>query len=76
MTRCRSCGAEIHWVRTVTGATMPIDALPAKDGNVLVDTETGEATVLGRPEDYAHLVRYKSHFATCPQAKTWRRKGG
>jgi hypothetical protein len=42
--RCRSCGAEILWCLTKTGARSPHD----RDG--------------------------VSHFATCPQSKSWRRR--
>lgn len=73
VTSCKSCGAPIVWATTTGGAAIPLDPEPADDGNVLVDTETGKATVLGSQAGYEPLERYKSHFATCPHAKRWRR---
>lgn len=43
--KCRSCGAEIYWVKTDKGKSMPINA----------DLK-------------------KSHFATCPEHKQWRKR--
>ena len=55
MAKCRSCGAEIVWVKTLQGKNMPIDA-ETDDGSGLFD----------------HNV-HVSHFATCPDAPSWRR---
>lgn len=46
---CKSCGADVIWVKTPKGNSMPID--PPED-------DQGSKAV--------------SHFATCPDAKTWR----
>lgn len=49
---------------------MPLDEKPVADGNVvLID---GRAHVLSSMD--GHYTRYKSHFATCPQAASWRRR--
>ena len=85
-TTCRSCDAPIVWALTFTGKRMPVDAEPpdAGDGNVVLtepNRAAGElhprATVLGplelealEPAQRAHLRT--SHFATCPDADTWR----
>jgi hypothetical protein len=46
---------------------MPVDPEPVAEGNVvLVD---GLAVVGGEGEP-----RYTSHFATCPDAKRWRKR--
>lgn len=65
---CRSCGAEITWTRTGTDRAMPLDPHPHPDGNVLI--EGGTCTVLGPLEVELHRdqPRYRSHFATCPNA--------
>jgi hypothetical protein len=64
---CRSCGAPVEWAETATGKRMPFDPpivtvpalMPAMiDGRVVEDVDP--ATV--------------SHFATCPDAKDWRRR--
>lgn len=72
---CSSCTALIIWATTARGKAMPIDALPATDGNIRLD-DRGP----GRPPlavvvatDQADLLdsdqqRWKSHFATCPNA--------
>jgi hypothetical protein len=77
MPTCRSCGAEIQWVRTAKGA-MPLDAEPTERGNIVVhradqitvypSAEIAAAAGV-RPED----LRI-SHFATCPESGAWRRR--
>ena len=72
MAICRSCEAEIIWAETVTGRLMPLDAAPVRDGNmVFINGQTRPASAEDR-----RLRRplYKSHFATCPQYKDWRRR--
>jgi len=70
---CRSCHAPVrHVVMATSGKTMPIDVEPVSDGNVVVD-EAGAARVLGKDEAHDG-PRFKSHFASCPQAGAWRRK--
>lgn len=75
MANCKSCNASIEWVSTPTGKKMPIDGDPAPDGNVVL--RGGKAVVLG-PEMLAELPanvpRFKSHFATCPNAAQHRKE--
>lgn len=74
MTQCRSCHAAIAWVKTVTGANMPLDLSPTADGNVVLNAR-GEAEVLGPLELLAlpaGTVRRTPHHATCPDAASWR----
>lgn len=66
---CRSCGATILWVVTMRGRPMPLDAEPVADGTVWI--ENGHV-MLGTPPD--GVIRWRSHFATCPQADRWRKK--
>lgn len=66
--KCSSCGADIVWKITEGGKKMPIDSTPAPDGN-LVFIGLGAHPV---PEKWTG-ERYKSHFATCPDAKNFRR---
>lgn len=82
MNTCRSCGARITWLKTAAGKSIPVDEDPAPDGNIVVDE--GIARVLGREEmaqvkrtanELYFEPRYRSHFATCPQAREWRRSG-
>lgn len=74
--KCRTCGAEILWLRTAaTGALMPIDRVPVVDGNVAI--LDGKAHVI-KGDLFEPMIedgpRYKSHFATCPDAQKHRKK--
>lgn len=74
MAKCASCGAEILWHRSATTNNfMPIDALPAEDGNIII--EDGMAHVIrGMLWEESHDgPRYKSHFATCPNHEKHRK---
>lgn len=73
--KCRSCGAPITWALTESGKRMPIDVEPAADGNLMFLT-----SVLGvqtpqvmQARDALGGARYKSHFATCPNAHVHRK---
>jgi hypothetical protein len=84
---CRSCGAAVVWVVTEpAGRRMPLDAEPAPDGTVVItDRMGGLAWVLTRAEldelaaaeentpPEGLTPRYRSHFATCPEARQWRK---
>lgn len=64
MSQCKNCKKEIHWVKTMSGANMPINPDPKIDhlfrhnGEVLFDPS-----------------RMVSHFSTCPAAAQFRKKG-
>lgn len=67
MSVCRSCGAEIRWANTTTGARMPLDAEPEK-----------RAVIVPGPalEPVVRIVdTFTPHFATCPEGSEWSRKG-
>jgi hypothetical protein len=55
-----------------TRKAMPLDPEPADDGTIVVDWRH-HAGAMAEPDDYMHPHRYRSHFATCPQASEWRR---
>lgn len=76
---CRSCGAPIAWASTAAGHRMPVDPKPVLDGNVVLDSTGGSTVpraVVYRPGDPSMPSgdRYKSHFATCPNATKHRKK--
>jgi hypothetical protein len=74
--KCRKCGAEIVWLRTkASRALIPLNALPDKKGNVVIDAE-GLAVVVGGGlfDDTPEGERYMPHHATCPSAPEFRRK--
>ena len=59
MTKCKSCGAEIEWIKTKAGKSMPVNAKA-----MTVITEDGEVITNVR----------LSHFSSCPDANGWRKK--
>jgi hypothetical protein len=67
--KCRGCGADIIWVTTDRGRTMPLDAKPEKRFviDVFIDGKAHRAELVDT---------YISHFATCPRADEFRKKGG
>lgn len=71
MSLCRSCQAEIRWVKTTTGKQMPVDLRPVSDGNVAIVNGIAE---LVAPFTGGDEPRYVSHFATCPHAREHRRR--
>jgi hypothetical protein len=80
LSTCQSCGASILWVRTLSKRRMPLDADPKPTGNVVIvkHVNGGEVGVYlsgSNLEFYSDIKeRYVSHFSTCPDAKTWRRR--
>lgn len=67
--RCRSCRARIHWARTAAGKAMPIEE--RSGGNLVVETDLLGDAVVQVVE--AGSGTHDSHFATCPDARKWRR---
>lgn len=72
--KCRSCGAPIIWVETANAKLIPLDAEPVEDGNITLGI-SGLAYVGENAWPlFTEGNRYKSHFETCPQAKSGRKK--
>ena len=82
MSKCRSCGAEIKWIKMASGKSMPVDAKPIS----FVLTHPGEEKALTLVTDEGKIARgyydpsgdktgYTSHFATCPNAESFRKRG-
>ena len=77
---CRGCGAEIGFIKTVAGKTIPVNpeevAYEQKAGGSLkIVTPNGEVLSAEWPADpqKATGIGYISHFATCPQADKFRK---
>lgn len=80
---CRSCNAKILWAVTEKGKRMPVDAVASEKGNIFLqhrpNLEPLAVYMTDQQRDSAkgtlmeHRM-YTSHFATCPQAKKWRKK--
>ena len=76
---CKGCGAEILWIRTKTGKTMPVDEKPVpyyEGGSAKIVLEDGSVVKgsLDGPEESFKGFGYISHFATCPKAGNFRRR--
>lgn len=81
---CRSCGAPIQWAETRKGRRIPLDPDPAEDGNVVIVKEVRVGALYRNVADVLSAaalaalspdrLRFKSHFATCPNARSHRRK--
>lgn len=81
MAKCRGCGAEIIWIRTLAGKSIPCDPTPviywerAKAKGKVV-TPNGEVISCDFAGDLkkATGIGYISHWSTCPEANQFRRK--
>lgn len=79
--KCRGCGAEIIWIRTASGKSMPCDPVPVaywkkEKAPGKVTTPNGEviSCVFDGDMDKATGIGYISHFSTCPKASSFKRK--
>jgi hypothetical protein len=78
MSTCRSCDAEVIFVKSATtGRAMILDANPAKG---IVRTLTADDLVLAGQMDEGDYVRarvvpvFTDHHVTCPDASAWKGK--
>jgi hypothetical protein len=75
---CRTCRAPVMWLDNVTtGKRAPIDASPATDGNIVVDTGTGTYRVLPELERAGACGQtplHLNHFVTCEQSAAWKKR--
>ena len=83
MSRCKACGAEIIWIKIErTGKPMPCDAAPipyrpGAGGNLTLVTTDGR--IVHGTRDSGNKSApwgYQSHFASCPAAARFRKRGG
>ena len=75
MSQCKSCGANIKWVKTMRGKNMPVDedsvgVSDCEDGDLLI-TESGRTFRVGEQNPPQELL-YVSHWSTCPKADSHR----
>jgi hypothetical protein len=79
VSNCKSCGAEIRWIKTLSGQSMPVDytpvfykAVPTATGKIITP---GGATLSAEiVTDLKASVGYVPHWATCPAADSFRRE--
>lgn len=63
--KCESCGADIIWVKTINDKAIPLNP----------EMKTILTLAPGSIHPKYQVVRGReSHFATCPDAKKWRKK--
>lgn len=84
MGKCRGCGAEINWVRMRSGRVIPVDPEPVfvvegSGKDVIVTEDGGIANGVQCPGGAVPPGKrrgWRSHFASCPMADQFRRRGG
>jgi len=69
---CRSCGSAIVWAFTPKGKRMPVDAVPHEKGTMVLTNYGGHVVADYMRESYQR--RHRPHFATCPDAQSWRKR--
>lgn len=81
MAKCKSCGADIIWIKTDNGKSMPCDAdqvlyLDVKWGTETIVTPNGQVLKceFTNDPDEASGVGHLPHWATCPYADRHRKK--
>lgn len=84
LNQCRSCKANIGWIKTKAGKNMPVDPtpmtiIPALTGSMTIVTPGGDVIkgfeAFGEVlEVYEPVMGYISHFATCKYANNHRRE--
>lgn len=79
--QCRGCGCRILWIRTKAGKNMPcnptlINYRKEPGGKEKIVTQEGEVVsgITGVDQEEADGIGYISHFATCIQAKNFRKR--
>ena len=81
MARCKSCGAEIVWVKTRAGKDMPCDPglipfwakFKATSKVVTLDGDVVSCLLDGDPDEISGVGRIP-HWATCPNAAQHKRR--
>ena len=79
--KCRGCGAEIAFIKTVKGKTMPVNPesvyfIPAGGPNtyVMIDGTVQRGREPGwEDQGTPTQIGYISHFATCPERDKFRK---
>lgn len=80
MAKCKGCGADIVWIKTPGGKSMPCDSAQLtywknSHGSDIIVTPNGEVFRANLTGDLAQAtgIGYRSHFATCPAANKFRK---
>lgn len=78
MSTCKACGAEIRWIKMLSGRSMPVNytpvfyrAVPGAEGKIITP---GGATLSAEiVTDYKASVGYIPHWVNCPAADSFRK---
>lgn len=78
MIKCRVCGAEIDFVRTVNGGNMPVEPERVayndlKDGEVII-TPGGNTVKASADLRMPSVSGYRPHWSSCAGADAMRKK--
>lgn len=80
--QCRACGKSIVWMKTKAGKSMPCDARfyryrADENGSQRILNHSGEIIKceLVEGQENATGFGYMPHFATCPNADNFRKRG-
>ena len=81
-TQCRGCGADIAFIKTTAGKSMPVDPMPISfvqaggpNTYVMMDGTVRRGREPRWDEDQAKtMIGYRSHFATCPESGKFSRR--
>lgn len=68
--RCKSCNQPVVWGKTVKFANMPLDPDKVANGNLDINADGLLIVITPNPT----VLAWVSHFATCPNAKSHRRR--
>lgn len=70
---CKGCGEPVIWTVTDRGARAPMDAEPSSEGTFSL-REEGSDVIATYVRKGSHPELHTSHFATCADAASFRRK--
>lgn len=74
MAECSSCHAQVTWAWTEKGSRIPLDIEEVAGGNlVYVVGRPGGTPTVRYVQPEPDVLRLRSHFASCPNAKKHRR---
>jgi len=81
MAKCRSCGAEIIWIKTSAGKMMPCNPIgvryweqPKAKGKIITPNGEVLSCVFEGDERKATGIGYAPHWSTCKSASQHRKK--
>ncbi len=80
MAKCKGCGAEIIWIKSAGGKSIPCDpenvmywAKPKAKGKVVTPNGEVISCEFSGERDWATGIGYVSHWSTCPKGGQFRR---